>query len=114
MDSLKNARTYLAQLGFFPQHSGFGYLACAIELMREEPMEFYCKGMSIVETVADDCGIASDCVRRCMRYSLSTAWLAPGNSGLRAIFPDCSDCFPPPLHEFICRAALDLDARQRR
>ena len=47
MNSLVKSKIYLAELGFFPQHSGFGYIAYAVTLLREDPMSFYCGSMNI-------------------------------------------------------------------
>jgi hypothetical protein len=111
MNSLVKSKIYLAELGFFPQHSGFGYIAYAVTLLREDPMSFYCGSMNIVDAVAGDCGVSPDCVRRCMCYSLNSAWSMPANTQLRSIFPSAGEEYPPSLYEFITRAAIDLDAR---
>ena len=111
MQGLTGSKIYLAKLGFFPQHSGFGYIAYAITLLREDPMGFYCGGINIVDAVAGDCGVAPACVRRCMCYSLSCAWAVPANTQLRSLFVSASEKYPPSLYEFITRAAIELDAQ---
>jgi|GEM_PF-6184294 hypothetical protein len=113
MKGLTESKIYLAHLGFFPQQNGFGYLAYALALLREDPMSLYCRNVNFIGAVADGCGVSPDCVRRCMCYSLNTAWTMPANAELRALFPGASGEFPPSLGEFIARAAIDIDLKHR-
>ena len=111
MFNVNRSAVYLAKLGFYPQHNGFGYLAYAMTVFASDPMGYYSGGVDLVARVAADFGVSAVCVRRCMSYSIHSAWEMPANSALRAIFPGSSADYPPSLHEFICRAAIDLGLR---
>ena len=102
---------FLAELGFYPQHSGFGYLACAIAIVAGEPMAYYSGQVRVLAKLAAEYGLSIVNLRKCMNYSIRTAWDAPGNARLRGIFPGCSESCPPSLFEFICRAAIELNIR---
>ncbi len=102
---------FLAELGFYPQHSGFGYLACAIAIVAGEPMAYYTGQVRVLAKLAAKYGLSIVNLRKCMNYSIRTAWDAPGSARLRSIFPGCSESCPPSLFEFICRAAIELNIR---
>ncbi len=44
---LWQSSAFLLRLGFFPQHAGFGYLACAISSIAANPMNYYGHGSDI-------------------------------------------------------------------
>ncbi|MBO4879664.1 MAG: hypothetical protein J5544_05340 [Clostridia bacterium] len=111
MRKIQQAAVYLAELGFFPQLSGFGYLAFAIAVVAEDPMAYYSGRVNVLKLILLDYGVSIVCARRCMNYCIRSAWDAPGNNALRAIFPACSGKYPPALFEFICRAAIEVGVR---
>ncbi len=111
-DAVFVSAAFLAELGFYPQHSGFGYLACAIAIVAEEPMAYYSGRISVLAKLGAAYGLSAVNLRKCMNYSIRTAWDAPGNGRLRSIFPGCSENCPPSLFEFICRAAIEFSIRR--
>lgn len=102
---------FLLELGFFPQHSGFGYLVYAIGMISNDPMGYYAGKLNIFEALGNEYDVSENCAKRCMHYSIQCAWHAPNNSALRGIFASCSMNCPPSLSEFMCRAALELNDR---
>ena len=106
--------SFLAELGFYPQHSGFGYLACAIAIVAGKPMAYYSGQVKVLADLAAEYGLSIVSLRKCMNYSIRTAWDAPGNARLRSFFPCCNENCPPSLFEFICRAAIELNIRCSR
>ena len=105
---------FLLELGFFPQHSGFGYLVYAISRISADPMGYYSGKMDIFNALGEEYEVSENCAKRCMHYSIQCAWQAPQNSMLRSIFPSCSKNCPPSLSEFMCRIALELSDRQQK
>ena len=108
MKSINISALYLAELGFFPQQNGFGYLAYAISVVMSDPIGYYTGRVDVQPTVARDCGVSVMRVARCMRYALRCAWEQPFNAELRRIFPACGKDYPPPIMEFVCRVAIEI------
>ncbi|MBR4435832.1 MAG: hypothetical protein IKS90_07050 [Clostridia bacterium] len=99
---------YLLELGFFPQHSGFGYLVYAIRMISADPLGYYSGKIDVYAALKSEYGVSESCAKRCMYYSLQTAWQTSYNSRLHSIFPSYSKNYPPSLSEFICRAAIEI------
>lgn len=101
---------YLLDLGFFPQHSGFGYLVYAIRMISTDPMGYYSGKIDVFTELEKEYGVSESCAKRCMYYSLQTAWQTEYNTLLHSIFPTYAANYPPSLSEFICRAAIEVGA----
>ena len=99
---LWQSSAFLLRLGFFPQHAGFGYLACAISSIAANPMNYYGHGISRAKAT------------RCMRYSIAIAWQSQENKEFHALFKSYGDEFPPPVSEFIFRSAFEIRSAQIR
>lgn len=104
---------FLLELGFFPQHSGFGYLVYAIGMISSDPMGYYSGKTDIFEALCREYGVSENCAKRCMHYSIQCAWHVPSNNMLRGFFSSCTKSCPPSLAEFMCRVALELNDRQQ-
>lgn len=100
---------FLLELGFFPQHSGFGYLVYAIGMISGDPMGYYTGKLEVFNTLVKEYEVSENCAKRCMHYSIQCAWQAPQNNTLRGLFPSCTKSCPPSLSEFMCRIALELN-----
>lgn len=100
---------FLLELGFFPQHSGFGYLVYAIGMICNDPMSYYSGKTDVFDELVREYGVSVNCAKRCMHYSLQCAWHLPANNTLRGFFSTCSKTCPPSLGEFMCRIALELN-----
>ena len=103
---------FLLELGFFPQHSGFGYLVYAIGKISSDPMGYYSGKTDIFDALGKEYDVSESCAKRCMYYSIQCAWHLPNNNELRGIFGSCTRSCPLSLAEFICRLALELNDRQ--
>ena len=55
---LWQSSAFLLRLGFFPQHAGFGYLACAISSIAANPMNYYGHGSDIFGILESEYGIS--------------------------------------------------------
>lgn len=104
----------LLRLGFFPQHAGFGYLACAISSIAANPMNYYGHGSDIFGILESEYGISRAKATRCMRYSIAIAWQSQENKEFHALFKSYGDEFPPPVSEFIFRSAFEIRSAQIR
>ncbi|MBR5947401.1 MAG: hypothetical protein IKZ82_01980 [Clostridia bacterium] len=102
---------FLLELGFFPQHSGFGYLVYAIGMICSDPMGYYSGKTDVFAELGKEYDVSVNCAKRCMHYSIQSAWHVPGNNTLRGYFASCSKNCPPSLGEFMCRVALELNDR---
>lgn len=109
MQQLLLSEIYLAELGFYPQQSGFGYLAFAIALVAADPAEFYAGRLNIMALIHEKYNVSVLSARRCMNYSIHSAWNAAENSALRSIFHEDRKDYPPAMYEFICRAAIEMN-----
>lgn len=106
---------YLLELGFFPQHSGFGYLVYAIGMISNDPMGYYTGKTDIFAALGREYEVSESCAKRCMHYSIQCAWNLPNNQNLHGLFSYCARNCPPSLSEFMCRIALELnDAQHER
>lgn len=56
---LWQSSAFLLRLGFFPQHAGFGYLACAISSIAANPMNYYGHGSDIFGILESEYGSAA-------------------------------------------------------
>ena len=99
---------------FFPQHAGFGYLACAISSIAANPMNYYGHGSDIFGILESEYGISRAKATRCMRYSIAIAWQSQENKEFHALFKSYGDEFPPPVSEFIFRSAFEIRSAQIR
>lgn len=111
---LWQSSAFLLRLGFFPQHAGFGYLACAISSIAANPMNYYGHGSDIFTILESEYGISRAKATRCMRYSISIAWQSQENQEFRSLFKAYGEEFPPPVSEFIFRSALEIRSAQIR
>ena len=102
------------RLGFFTQHAGFGYLACAISSIAANPMNYYGHGSDIFGILESEYGISRAKATRCMRYSIAIAWQSQENKEFHALFKSYGDEFPPPVSEFIFRSAFEIRSAQIR
>ena len=105
---------FLLELGFFPQHSGFGYLVYAIGMICSDPMGYYSGKTDVFAALGKEYEVSVNCAKRCMHYSIQSAWHVPGNNTLRGFFASCSKNCPPSLGEFMCRVALELNDRHQQ
>ena len=94
---LWQSSAFLLRLGFFPQHAGFGYLACAISSIAANPMNYYGHGSDIFGILESEYGISRAKATRCMRYSIAIAWQSQENKEFHALFKSYGDEFPPPF-----------------
>ena len=101
----------LLELGFYPQLTGFAFLAYAIGAVAEDPARFYTRKVRPIALVAESLGLDPENVRRDMLYALRTAWETRGNTALRRLCPKNGEGYPPQLYEFIFRLALELNRR---
>ena len=92
---LWQSSAFLLRLGFFPQHAGFGYLACAISSIAANPMNYYGHGSDIFGILESEYGISRAKATRCMRYSIAIAWQSQENKEFHALFKSYGDEFPP-------------------
>lgn len=104
MDRIDLAGAYLAGVGFFPQHSGFLYLASAIAAVSEDPQPFYLGKVSITGLIHARFGVTEAAARRCMDYAIRAAWESQ-TCDLKSAFG--SD-YPPTVQEFVYRLAVEL------
>lgn len=104
---------FLLELGFYPQHSGFGYLVYAIGMICSDPMSYYSGKTDVFAALGKEYDVSVNCAKRCMHYSIQSAWHVPGNNTLRGFFSSCSRNCPPSLGEFMCRVALELNDRRQ-
>ena len=104
----------VCRLEFFPQHAGFGYLACAISSIAANPMNYYGHGSDIFGILESEYGISRAKATRCMRYSIAIAWQSQENKEFHALFKSYGDEFPPPVSEFIFRSAFEIRSAQIR
>lgn len=111
---LWQSSAFLLRLGFFPQHAGFGYLACAISSIAANPMNYYGHGSDIFGILESEYGISRAKATRCMRYSIAIAWQSQENKEFHALFKSYGDEFPPPVSEFIFRSAFEIRSAQIR
>lgn len=93
---LWQSSAFLLRLGFFPQHAGFGYLACAISSIAANPMNYYGHGSDIFGILESEYGISRAKATRCMRYSIAIAWQSQENKEFHALFKSYGDEFPLP------------------
>ena len=88
---LWQSSAFLLRLGFFPQHAGFGYLACAISSIAANPMNYYGHGSDIFGILESEYGISRAKATRCMRYSIAnlkrTKSFTPCSSPTETSFP---------------------------
>lgn len=111
---LWQSSAFLLRLGFFPQHAGFGYLACAISSIAANPMNYYGHGSDIFGILESEYGISRAKATLCMRYSIAIAWQSQENKEFHALFKSYGDEFPPPVSEFIFRSAFEIRSAQIR
>ena len=88
---LWQSSAFLLRLGFFPQHAGFGYLACAISSIAANPMNYYGHGSDIFGILESEYGISRAKATRCMRYSIAIAWQSQENKEFHALFKSYGD-----------------------
>ena len=111
---LWQSSAFLLRLGFFPQHAGFGYLACAISSIAANPMNYYGHGSDIFGILESEYGISRAKATRCMRYSIAIAWQSQENKEFHTLFKSYGEEFPPPVSEFIFRSAFEIRSAQIR
>lgn len=111
MQNSLHVAAFLTELGFYPQHSGFGYLTWSITMILISPMDYYSGRVDIIKTLTQEFEVPVSRVRRNMKYSICAAWGDKNNTGLRSLFPACSEQYPPSIYEFLCRAAIEFCKR---
>ena len=107
MDKLQLSIRWLTDLGFYTQHSGFAYLASAIELVSKDPISFYARRTNLIDVLSREYDVTPSCLRRSMSYAIRAAWFSKRSETFKSFFPDCKEDYPPPMIEFIFRIAVE-------